>query len=213
MGAGAVGGDDRAEARSSCGLGVQMEMENSSVTTAAAEPIAAPPAPRRGRLLAANSLVVMGISIFWISAAIALLDFTLVLLGLFAAVVLSSEYGACVWRNVGAARRLAALHTFGLIFSGVYMIVLTSADMWYGTTRGASLELTILAVMGVSAALGRHGYRRWSRECDDWLACKVHEDSVEGKKPFQFFIRDLLALMTIVALIAGIAAWMIRSDF
>lgn len=69
---------------------------------------------------------------------------------------------------------------------------------------------------------GRH-HRRWAKTIEAWRTDRLlaaekeaiantEQDVREVTPPFQFSLRELLGLVTVVALIASITTWMIRSE-
>jgi hypothetical protein len=183
------------------------------VPRAPADSVTPAPAPRPGRLLVANSVVVMGVSIFWISTAIAMPEFGLVLLGVFAVAVLGCEYRTCVGCSVRAATKLVKFHAVGFVFSCTFLMLFVIAFMSHKPLTPATRILAVLVVMVVSAACGSYGHWHWSKKWYEWRAREPLGASDHEERPFQFTIRDLFAVTTVVSLIAALTSWIIRWHF
>jgi hypothetical protein len=92
-------------------------------------------------------------------------------------------------------------------------MLLVSAFMSHETLTPASRILAALVVVIVSAACGSYGHWHWLKKWYEWRAREPLGDSDHEKRTFQFTIRDLFALTTVVALIAALTSWIIPGHF
>ncbi|MBN2217730.1 MAG: hypothetical protein JW719_10185 [Pirellulales bacterium] len=70
--------------------------------------------------------------------------------------------------------------------------------------------MTITTLLATIAGLGVWGHLRWSENLDRWRRRCLYKRIRRERRPFQVYILELLLLMTAVALVAGMASWMIR---
>jgi len=191
-----------------------MKPDDLSVITPTGEQASTPSAARPGWPLVADSLVVIGISIVFLSLSIRMLtdrDGSSVLLGL-SMILLSTTVGllqhaACFRQSAGAARVLAWLHCVGLygfLILGVVLSPLAIGASWRAVFPVFFFLLAMLAGWNVLCLSRR------SRQLAAG-ALSEPEDLFREKRPFQLSIAELLGAMTVVALVAGLATWMIRS--
>ena len=104
----------------------------------------------------------------------------------------------CVWANIG------------------YLFLLTvTTSMFPGggggdSPRDAKHALAVILAMLALVAAGGCSHIRWSQRLEAWQLETAGADLGRENRPLQFSIAELIGAMVLVALIAGVASWMIQ---